>query len=252
MANFDQAYSAYYDLLYADKDYSSEADYVHKLVQKFGIDGSRTLLDIGCGTGKHAAALAEKGYCVCGIDRSVEMIEKAKILSANKESLSFQVASADDFSFLNRFDVVTSLFHVISYLTGNEVLFNCFKRVFDALNENGVFIFDFWYGPAVFAQKPENRIKILENDSCKIHRFAHPEEDSCRNIVTVKYNMICIDKNTNFSASFSEDHPMRYFFLPELQFMLGQCGFSEIVFEEFLTGADPSPDTWGVCCIAKK
>ena len=36
MANFDQAYSAYYDLLYADKNYDAETDYVHKLVKKFG------------------------------------------------------------------------------------------------------------------------------------------------------------------------------------------------------------------------
>ena len=252
MANFDQAYSAYYDLLYADKNYDAEADYIHNLISQYGRKESRTLLDIGCGTGRHAAALSERGYRICGIDRSAEMIGKAELLSAGNDRLSFEVASADSFSLNKKFDVVTSLFHVMSYLISNDMLKNCFRNVYDHLEKGGVFIFDFWYGPAVYHQRCENRIKVLENEKSRVWRFAEPLEDTSRNMITVKYTMVCQDKKDGKALSFEEHHPMRYFFLPELEFMLSECGFKELRFEEFLTGNTPSSDTWGVCGVALK
>jgi len=44
----------------------------------FGEPGGLPLIDVGCGTGEHAAALTEKGYDVIGIDRSEAMLEKAR------------------------------------------------------------------------------------------------------------------------------------------------------------------------------
>ena len=64
--------------------------------------------------------------------------------------------------------------------------------------------------------------------------------------------MVCQDKTDGKALSFEEYHPMRYFFLPELEFMLSECGFKSVHFEEFLTGKAASVDTWGVCCIALK
>ena len=67
--NFNH-YSFYYDLLYADKDYPSEVQYIRGLMDKFAIQPIRSLLEIGCGTGIHASALATQGLNVLGIDRS--------------------------------------------------------------------------------------------------------------------------------------------------------------------------------------
>ena len=56
-AVFD-AYAAYYDLLYKDKDYAGETEYVHRLIQRFN-PGAKSILELGSGTGKHARLLAE-------------------------------------------------------------------------------------------------------------------------------------------------------------------------------------------------
>jgi glycine/sarcosine N-methyltransferase len=48
------------------------------LLETFGKPTPLPLLDIGCGTGEHAEALAERGYAVLGLDRSATMIGKAR------------------------------------------------------------------------------------------------------------------------------------------------------------------------------
>src|SRR3989338_1650555 len=58
------------------------------LVNLFKKENSRTILDIGCGTGMHAIALAKEGYSVVGIDRSNRMIDEA---SARIKNLSSEV-----------------------------------------------------------------------------------------------------------------------------------------------------------------
>jgi len=58
-------YARYYDLLYRDKDYSAEAQYVAGLVRKFH-PSARSILELGSGTGIHASLLAEKGFTVHG------------------------------------------------------------------------------------------------------------------------------------------------------------------------------------------
>nr|MBA2706707.1 SAM-dependent methyltransferase [Gemmatimonadaceae bacterium] len=51
------SYSRYYDLLYRDKDYAAESAYVASLLAVHA-PGARSILEIGCGTGAHAAELS--------------------------------------------------------------------------------------------------------------------------------------------------------------------------------------------------
>ena len=71
-----QEYAAYYDLLYQDKDYPREAEFVHHLIQR-EMPGAVSLLDLGCGTGAHASSFAEMGYSVHGVDQSAKMLAQA-------------------------------------------------------------------------------------------------------------------------------------------------------------------------------
>jgi SAM-dependent methyltransferase len=48
------------------------------LRETFGPPGSRGLLDAGCGTGRHVAALTRLGYTVTGLDQSPEMLDAAR------------------------------------------------------------------------------------------------------------------------------------------------------------------------------
>jgi predicted TPR repeat methyltransferase len=62
-------YARYYDLLYHDKDYRRESEFVAQLIKKHS-PGARRLLELGCGTGIHGILLAEQGYEIHGLDLS--------------------------------------------------------------------------------------------------------------------------------------------------------------------------------------
>lgn len=242
-------YSKYYNLLYTDKDYSGESDYVIKLLKKYANDAVN-ILDVGCGTGKHAALIAQRGYRVAGIDLSEEMISIAQ--SKNYENCDFKVANARNFELGKQFDVITSLFHVLSYQTSNEALDEVFKNVSRHLKPEGVFIFDFWYTPAVLTQKPSVRIKRLEDDDIRVTRLSEPVHKFNENVIDVNFELHIHNKHTGEFEKINELHRMRYFSIPELEFFMNKSELKALHYEEWMTGKSPSEETWGVCCIASK
>lgn len=242
-------YSQYYDLLYKDKPYHAETDYLSTLIQQ-NLPAAKSIIELGSGTGKHASLLAEKGYQILGLERSPEMVEIANLIA--NEKISFQIADISNFEIGQSFDIALSLFHVISYLTDNNTLINTFNRVKKHLNTDGLFIFDVWHSPAVYAQIPEKRVKTLKNDDIEIIRYAHPIIDAERNIVEVNYTIEAKSLHNGQTDIIEEKHPMRHFNRPEIELLAYATGFEVLHSEEFLSKAPPSEETWGVCYILKK
>jgi SAM-dependent methyltransferase len=240
-------YSQYYDLLYSDKNYFKEVQYI---LNQLTPNKNLKILELGCGSGGHAEILCKYGNQVEGIDLSVSMIDLAK----QKQIKGFNpiLGNIVDFNLGKKFDCVISMFHVMSYLTNNRDLLSCFTKVSNHLNKNGVFIFDFWYGPAVLYQKPANRIKVIEDSLIYVKREAISNLNTITNVVDVNFNISITEKKSGRNEFFQELHPMRYFSLPELEFFGEQSGLQLVKAEELITCNIPSESTWGVCVIFKK
>lgn len=244
------SYAKYYDLLYGDKDYNKETDYIVSLIKQYTLKKNLRILDIGCGTGIHAKYLSERGYKVTGIDFSEEMI---KIAQENKnDKTEFYVADATRFNLDKKFDIILSLFHVVSYQSSNKDIQNMFLNVSKHLNPNGLFIFDFWYGPAVLTEIPSIKIKRFENIEIKVVRIAEPLMNTSKNIVDVNYEIIVSNKIDDSVEFIKETHTMRYLFIPEINGLVENCKMTILDYGEWFTKQSPSPHTWGVYCIAKK
>lgn len=251
-----QDYSNYYDLLNTGKDYDRETEYVLSLARRYGTPGQlRQVLNLGCGTGCHDLALARHGLQVTGIDRSEAMLAIAKrrvAIDAVQPPPVFLTGDLTTLALSHPFDLGLALFHVMGYQTANADLQAAMRSVAAHLQPGGLFIFDFWYGPAVLHEKPALRIKRVENDEFKLLRLTEPVLHENSNTVEVNFQVDISDKQTGSTQTLHEKHLMRYLFLPEVQALLQDAGLAFIHAEEWLTGQPPSLTTWNVCCIARK
>ena len=254
MLNFN-SYAPFYDLLYRDKDYAAEAEYVARTTRS-AVPPARSLLEFGSGTGRHGHLLAAMGFDVHGIERSPEMVTLAQACGARSPadagSFTCEVGDICSADVGRTFDAVISLFHVMSYQTTNQALQAAFRTAASHLAPGGLFLFDVWHGPAVLSQGPSERVREVADERYWVRRTARPELDTNSNTVNVVYHMECEDRQSGQAVRFSEEHLMRYLFPTEVDLLAESCELRRVRTEEFLTGASPSPSTWGVAYALQK
>jgi SAM-dependent methyltransferase len=239
-------YSQYYDLLYRDKDYHAEAAYVTSLARRFHPSG-KTLLDLGCGTGKHASLFHAAGYAVEGVDLSATMLERAR---HQFPTLSFHQGDARTVRLSRRFDVVTSLFHVASYQTADADFASYLATARTHMAPGGIFIFDFWYGPGVTSDPPVVRVKRLADDKIRVTRIAEPTHHAERHVVNVHYEVLVRPQGSDRVQEIVENHAMRYFFPDQLTAALEANGFKTLALLGWMSPAVPTAQSWNACIVA--
>lgn len=109
---------------------TGDREYIHKLIDCMGISEGDSILDVGCGPGFFALALADMGVEITGIDVSHCMIERAREnVSEYSSNATFMVMDAQNLSFPDgMFDHVVSR-NVLWNLTNPERAYHEFSRV---------------------------------------------------------------------------------------------------------------------------
>jgi SAM-dependent methyltransferase len=241
-------YAAYYDLLYRDKNYTAEAAFVAGRLRAHRPD-VRSLLELGCGTGRHAAQLSGLGFATTGVDRSEGMLKKAR---TNAPECHFLAGDIRELSLSRHFDAVISLFHVMSYQNTDEDICATLTCASKHLAPNGLLLFDFWHGPAVLKTPPEIRIKEMADERIAVTRRADPVHHEQLHIVDVNFTVDIREQCGTRAETLHETHSMRYFFLPELERFLTAAGLNLLEAGAWMTGAPANDDAWSVYCIAQK
>ncbi len=116
-----------------------EVDFIE---QEIGDNTSKRILDIGCGTGRHAIELAKRGYQVTGIDLSESQLKRAQEKAKeNQVNVDFQQADARQLDFRNEFDLVIILCEGgFSLMETDEMNFAILKNATQALKNDGKLI----------------------------------------------------------------------------------------------------------------
>lgn len=246
-----QDYAYYYNLFYKDKDYPKEARTVEILMgQEREI---KSVLNLGCGTGRHDIELAKMGYNMTGIDMSERMISVARTNSVKEGcDIRFEVADIRSYKTEKKYDAVIALFHVISYQTETEDLIRTFRTAAGALRKGGIFIFDLWYGPGVLSDKPAVRVRTVEDNENILYRVARPEMRVEDNVVNVLYEILIANKQTDKLRKLTEIHSMRYFFAPEIRYYLETAGFELLCCVDCETLEKTDFSSWTAYCVAEK
>jgi 2-polyprenyl-3-methyl-5-hydroxy-6-metoxy-1,4-benzoquinol methylase len=113
------------------------------LEEEFGYNKAKSILDIGCGTGRHAIELSRRGYSVTGIDLSASQLERArqKALEAGVR-ISFAQLNACSLPYRNEFDFAIMLCEGGFSLQETDALnFQILKSAERALKSPGKLIF---------------------------------------------------------------------------------------------------------------
>jgi SAM-dependent methyltransferase len=117
-----------------------ECDFIEK---ELNFDKSLKILDVGCGTGRHAIELTKRGYHVTGVDLSENQLERAREKAKeNNLDIDFQCQDARNLPFDSEFDVAIMLCGGgFSLMETDEMNFEILKSVTKTLKSNSKFIF---------------------------------------------------------------------------------------------------------------
>lgn len=249
--NFFEKSAEYYDLLYSDKDYEKECDFVEEIFKRYSKNPIKSILDVGCGTGGHAIPLAKRGYGVVGFDLSELMIRKAKEKARNLANLELHVKDMRDFQFDSKFDACVCMFAVIGYLTKNQDIQKTLTNIKRHLKDGSLFIFDFWNGLAVLRILPSVRVKIVEDKGKKVTRTAEPELDAFNHVCKINYRLAITEDNI-FVDEIKETHTVRFYFPQEITHYLEDAGFEVLKICPFLDlNGSVNEGVWNVAAISR-
>jgi 2-polyprenyl-3-methyl-5-hydroxy-6-metoxy-1,4-benzoquinol methylase len=111
--------------------------------QELNYDKSKRILDIGCGTGRHAIELAKRGYQVTGIDLSESQLKRAKLKAKHENVvIDFQLLDARHLNFTHEFDLIIMLCEgAFPLMETDEMNFSILEKATNALKNNGKLIF---------------------------------------------------------------------------------------------------------------
>ncbi len=117
-----------------------ECDFIEK---ELGYDKNLCILDVGCGTGRHAIELARRGYEVTGIDLSESLLGKARQKAAEHGvQVEFLHHDARNLPFEQRFDVAIMMCEGgFPLMETDEMNFDILRNVSGALKKKATFIF---------------------------------------------------------------------------------------------------------------
>lgn len=249
---YQDKYALYYDLLYSDKDYEAECNFVEEIFQKYSPTRITTILELGSGTGGHAIPLGKRGYKVLGIDISEAMIARARRKAEDANlNLDFRLMDLRQLDLDRIFDACIGMFAVLGYVTGNQDILLALRNARKHLGESALFVFDCWNGLAVLRTLPSVRVKTVENGGIRIVRIAEPDLDASNHLCRVNYHVLVTQNNVLIDET-KETHVVRYYFPQEITHYLEDSGFEVLQICPFpdLNGK-VDENVWNITVIAK-
>lgn len=249
-----QEYAKIYDLIYQDKDYGSECDFIEKLFEKYSDSAPKKILDLAAGTGSHSLIMAERGYHVTAIDYSEAMASLAKE-KAIERNLTLEISGGISMSELpepaQNYDAVLSLFSAVDYLSSPHQFDQFLKKVKPYIAPKGVLIFDFWNGNTVLKDFSPTKFKDIPIENGRILRISETELNPLENLATVNFQCL-VHSNGKLVNEIKETHSMRYFFPLEVKEALERNGYDILTMIPFM-GMDQAVTTedWNITVVAR-
>ena len=133
--------SKYYHILYKSRNKNEASDFIKTIISTLSLKSNNSVLDLGCGNGRHSISLSNHFKLVHGIDISSENISLAN--ENKKENLKFFISDMRNFDTNTKYDYIFNLFTSFGYFKKNEDNIKVLKSCHYHLNKNGLLFIDF-------------------------------------------------------------------------------------------------------------
>jgi SAM-dependent methyltransferase len=248
---FGQLHTTYFDMFHRNKDYRAETDQIRSVFTREG--PISTVLDLGCGTGRHLELLAESWYEVVGVDRSGPMVRRARERLARFGSRA-SVLESDlfDLALERRFDAVIMMFSLLGYFVSNERVIGALEVMNRHLDPGGLAVFDVEDAATVLRAKTPlsgGSINVAGRNPLLAGHLTSVNADE--QVIEMALDMWELDGDQVLDQV-HERHLIRYFAERELRLLLATAGF-ELISYPPLAGEDGNPShTWLRLVCARK
>jgi SAM-dependent methyltransferase len=239
----DELWENFYDCMFDTDSFELAQKQVPELLSLINHSVS-TVLDLGCGPGRHCLAFAKMGYQVTGIDLSKFLLDKAKD-KAKQNNLNIQFQQAD---FLNhqsekRHDLIINMFNSFGYFDTPEKNQQVLTNAFNNLNSTGTLLID-TVGKETLARSIEPvHLSEYDNGDIRIERPLLIE-----NMQVFSNEWILVSGDNVFKRSYQH-----YVYTPvELTTMCKQAGFNSVSVYGSLAGDEYDLESERLVIVAGK
>lgn len=160
--------SEYYHILYQHRNEKDAELFLDHLLTHLAPAPGSSMLDLGCGKGRHSVYLNQKGFQVTGIDLSVHSIEYCR--QFENENLSFFVHDMRKLFRINDFDYVFNLFTSFGYFENDKENISAIKNACNALKSDGKLVIDYLNTVNVRNHLVRSETVVVDNIQFRITR----------------------------------------------------------------------------------
>jgi len=255
MSSYIGRHAELYDTLYAEKDYASEASFIHNCLMQYGRPESNHILEIACGTGNHSFILEKFGYQIDAFDYSSDMIDRANRKKVEQASPTlFSVGDMrDSENFQKKYDSVLCLFDSIGYVQTNTSVKKVLDNVSNCLLPGGLFIMEFWHAAAMIKNYDPLRIKrfhLAENH--ELLRISETSIDVEKQVCSVNYTLYEFLNDSKYTK-IEETQVNRFFLCAEMLGLLEHSGLEPLhIFDGYSHSTKVDENSFHVVMICKK
>lgn len=161
--------SSHYHHLYSHRDEQEAANFIHRLLEHLRPAPGATMLDVGCGRGRHSRTLASKGFEVIGIDVAPDNIEYA--MQFANDQLHFQVHDMRRILCVRCFDYVFNFFTSFGFFNTSLEHRNAMHTMASALKKDGILVMDYLNAVATAAKLVPAEEKKADGTHYQIERW---------------------------------------------------------------------------------
>lgn len=239
----DELWERFYDWMFDEESFQLAQQQAPQLLSLI-THRVESILDLGCGPGRHCLAFAQMGFEVTGVDLSPFLLSKAKENSNQASTnINFIQGNMLDFEVKNKQDLIVNMFNSFGYFDTPEKNQQVINNAFSNLNDLGTLVID-TVGKETLARNIEPvHLSEYSNGDLRIERPLLID-----NMQIFSNEWILISGDKAFKRSYQH-----YVYTPvELSQMCYQAGFHNVEVYGNLEGGDYDLESDRLVIVAEK